>query len=104
MQHQLVLQFRRTSFEAPGLVDGLEAKLKETLGDTVEMDGHDIGTRDVSVFILTLDPASTFRKAKPVLEGLKLLDWTTAAHRVVGGAQFKVIWPLRVRRKFTLGR
>lgn len=102
MQHQLVLQFRRSALEGPDVIGTLEASLKSLLGATVEMDGHDVGARVVNLFILTPDPASSFRRAKPALENIQLLDWVTAAHRVVGGSQFKVIWPLRVRRRFAL--
>ncbi len=102
MQHQLVLQLRRSSVEDPALVGVLETRIGEILGASAEMDGHDIGARDINLFILTPDPASAFRRSKPVLEELQLLDKVTAAHRVVGGAQFKVIWPLRVRSKFKI--
>lgn len=102
MQHQLVLQLRRSSLEDQSLASVLETRVGETLGASAKMDGHDIGARHVNIFILTLDPASAFRRSKPVLEELQLLDKVTAAHRVVGGAQFKVIWPLRVRSKFKI--
>jgi hypothetical protein len=39
---------------------------------------------------------------KPVLQQRELLLRVTAAHRLVGGHQFTVLWPLRSRRKFTL--
>ena len=100
MQHQLVLQFRRSSTADHGYVAGLEAGLALTLGDSVEMDGHDVGPKTINMFILTPDPTSAFRRSKPVLEGLGLLDKVTAAHRVVGGSSFRVIWPLRVRGRF----
>lgn len=102
MQHQLVLQFRRSSIDTPDVIPALEAALASALGATVEMDGHDVGKRAINVFLLSADPASSFRRAKPTLESLQLLEKVTAAHRVVGGSQFKVVWPLRVRRKFTL--
>lgn len=102
MQHQLVLQLRRSSLDDPALAGVLETRVGETLGASVEMDGHDIGARHINIFILSADPASAFRRSKPVLEELQLLDKVTAAHRVVGGAQFKVIWPLRVRSKFKI--
>ena len=100
--HQLVLQFRQSSLADLRVIDVLETRLREILGSTAEMDGHDIGKRDVNVFLIASDPASTFRRSKPLLEELQVLDRVTAAHRVVGGAQFKVIWPLRVRSKFKL--
>ena len=102
MQQQLVLQFRRTAFESDDGIVALEGKLKQTLGDLVEMDGHDNRARTINIFILAADPGSAFRRVKPVLESAQLLDGVMAAHRVVGGSQFKVIWPLRVRRKFRI--
>lgn len=101
MQSQLVLKFRRPALDAAG-VASLEHQLRDTLGDSVEMDGHNEGVRDIDVFIVTPDPASTFRRCKPVLEQMQVLDRVVAAHRYVGGLQFKVIWPLRWGRKFSV--
>lgn len=101
MQSQLVLKFRRPALDATG-VAGLERQLRDTLGESVEMDGHNDGLRDIDVFIITEDPASTFRRCKPVLEQMQVLDRVVVAHRFVGGLQFKVIWPLRWDRKFSV--
>ena len=101
MQSQLVLKFRRPVLDSAGVAT-LEGHLRDTLGDSVEMDGHNDGVRDIDVFIITEDPASTFRRCKPVLEKMQVLDRVVAAHRFVGGLQFKVIWPLRWGRKFSV--
>lgn len=101
MQSQLVLKFRRPVLDSTGVAT-LEGHLRDTLGNTVELDGHNDGVRDIDVFILTEDPASTFRRCKPVLENMQVLDRVVAAHRFVGGLQFKVIWPLRWGRKFSV--
>ena len=101
MQSQLVLKFRRPALDNAG-VFALEASLAQTLADSAEMDGHNAGTSDIDVFIITSDPASTFRRCKPVLEPLQLLDRVVAAHRFVGGLRFKVIWPLKWGRKFSV--
>jgi hypothetical protein len=76
--------------------------LIEALGDRGESDGHDLGSGQVNFFLLTADPASAFRRAKPVLERLGLLSNVTAAHRLVAGHQFTIIWPLRPLRRFSL--
>ena len=102
MQYQLILRFRKTSFESPNEVHALEHALAESLGDAAQLDGHDTGPRDIDLFITTADPASTFRRSKPALERLQLLDRVTAAHRLEGGARFTVVWPLGYGRKFTL--
>lgn len=101
MQSQLVLKFRRPALDTASVAT-LEQHLRDTLGDSVEMDGHNEGVRDIDVFIISEDPASTFRRCKPVLEQMQLLDRVVAAHRFVGGLQFKVIWPLRWGRKFSV--
>lgn len=102
MQYQLVLRFRKALLESSDDVQALERALVEPLRDTAQLDGHDIGSRDINLFIMTADPASTFRRAKPALERLQLLDRVTAAYRLEGGVRFTVVWPLGYGRKFTL--
>jgi hypothetical protein len=102
MQYQLVFRFRKSSLERPDDIQSLERALADSLGDAVQLDGHDIGPRDVNLFLMTPDPTSAFRRSKPALEQLALLDKVTAAHRVEGGARFTVIWPLKYGRKFNL--
>jgi len=102
MQYQLVLRFRKSSFEDSTQLQALEHDLAQSLADSAQLDGHDTGTRDIDLFILTPDPASTFRRSKPALERLQLLDRVTAAHRLEGGSRFTVLWPLGYGRKFTL--
>jgi hypothetical protein len=102
MQYQLILRFRKTSFDSPSDVHALEQALAEPLAETAKLDGHDTGPRDVDLFIITSDPASTFRRSKPALERLELLNRVTVAHRLEGGSRFTVIWPLGYGRKFKL--
>jgi len=102
MQYQLVLGFRRRSLDNHDFVAVLEQELKQAFAGTAEVDGHDVGSRAINLFIITPDPASSFRRAKPVLERLQLLDKVAAAHRLLGGARFTVIWPLGSARKFSV--
>ncbi|KFN43056.1 hypothetical protein [Arenimonas oryziterrae] len=102
MQYQLVLRFRKASIESPDTMPALERALAEALGELARLDGHDTGARDIDLFMLTADPATAFRRSKPALEKLALLDRVTAAYRLEGGARFTVVWPLGYGRKFTL--
>lgn len=99
MEYQLVLRFRSGALPD---VAAFEREVTEILAGKARLDGHDVGSRGVDVFLLTEDPSSAFRRMKPVLERLELLMRATAAHRLVGGHHFTVIWPLRSQRKFTL--
>lgn len=102
MQYQLILRFRKISIEYPQEIQALELALTELLGDSAQLDGYDTGAREINLFIMTPEPASTFRRSKPVLERLSLLDKVTAAYRLEGGVRFTVIWPLKYARKFSL--
>ena len=102
MQYQLILRFRKQSIEHPREIQSLEQALAELLGNAATLDGYDTSARDVNLFIMTAEPASVFRRSKPVLEQLLLLDKVTAAYRLEGGSRFTVIWPLKYGRKFKL--
>jgi hypothetical protein len=102
MNYQLVMRFPKASASAETL-RALEIALGQDLAGTAQLDGHDTGARNVDLFIVTADPKSTFRRSKPALERLQLLDRVTAAHRLEGGSRFTVVWPLGYGRRFTLG-
>ncbi|HOZ03792.1 MAG TPA: hypothetical protein PLS60_00235 [Arenimonas sp.] len=102
MQYQLILRFRKVSIDHPTEIQSLERALTDLLGESATLDGYDTGAREINLFIMTPEPASTFRRSKPVLEQLSLLDKVTAAYRLEGGVRFTVIWPLKYSRKFNL--
>ena len=93
MNYQLVLQFRGDSLDDFDAMVALEEELMEELGDSADVDGHDVGSGETNIFIFTSDPAGTFDRAKPVLARKQRLQVVTAAYRPVDGEQFTVIWP-----------
>lgn len=102
MDHQLIIKFWRKSLADEAFLATIEAELKAALGDTVELEGYDVSAQEINLFMLTADPRHSFRRAKDVLERLGLIQGMSAAHRLVGGARFTSLWPLRAMRKFTL--
>ncbi|MDR3447605.1 MULTISPECIES: hypothetical protein [Dyella] len=102
MDYQLVIKFWRKSLADEAFLATMEGKLKETLGDTVELEGYDVSPKEINLFMLASDPRHTFRRAKDVLEELGVLNGMSAAFRVAGGTQFTSVWPLRSTRKFKL--
>jgi len=80
----------------------LEDDLTEQLGDSEDVDGHDIGSGETNIFIFTSDPTATFRRARPVLESRQQLQAVTAAYREVEGESYTVIWPEGAQREFTI--
>lgn len=102
MEYQLVIKFWRKSLEDEAFLATIESELKEAFGKTAELDGYDVSPKEINLFVLTPDPPHSFRRVKAVLERLEIERGVSAASRLVGGAQFKSLWPLRATRKFKL--
>jgi len=102
MDYQLVIKFWRKSLEDEAFLATIEAELKQALGDSAQLDGYDVSKNEINLFMVTADPKHSFRRAKDVLERLGLTKGVSSAYRLVGGARFTSVWPLRSTRKFTL--
>jgi hypothetical protein len=77
----------------------LENELIEVLGETADVDGHNVGSGETNIFIFTSDPAATFRRTKPVLEQRQQLPSVMAAYREVEGDRYIVVWPEAATRE-----
>ena len=102
MDYQLVIKFWRKSLEDESFLATIEEDLKKVLGETAALEGYDVSPKEINLFMLTADPRHSFRRAKDVLERVGIQQGFSAAFRLVGGARFTSIWPVRVTRKFTL--
>jgi hypothetical protein len=101
-QYQLVIKFWRASLEDETFLPAIQSELKSVLGDAAELDGYDVSDKEINLFVLTPDPRRSFRRIKTVLESRGIVQGVSAAFRLVGGARFTSIWPLRSTRKFKL--
>lgn len=102
MDYQLIIKFWRKSLANEDFLATIEAELKQALGDKVELEGYDVSRDEINLFMLTADPRQSFRKARDVLERMGIENGVSSAYRLVGGAKFTSLWPLRTMRKFKL--
>lgn len=102
MQYQLIIKFWRQSLADEEFLATIEAELKQALGNAVELEGYDISSKEINLFMMTAEPRDTFRRARSILEKRGVVNGVSAAYRLVGGARFISLWPLRSSRKFTL--
>jgi len=102
VDHQLVIKLWRKSLDDEVFLSTIESDLRTALGKTAEVDGYDVSPKEINLFFLTADPRHTFRRAKDVFEKAGVTHGMSAAYRLVGGARFTSIWPLRSTRKFSL--
>ena len=102
MNYQLVIKFWRKSLEDETFLSTIQDELKAVLGDAAELDGYDINAKEINLFVVTPDPKQSFRRINTVLERRGIAQGVSAASRLVGGAHFTSIWPIRPTRKFKL--
>jgi hypothetical protein len=94
MRYQLVLQWpSKSSADYEKLIE-TEDLLVNELPSGSEVDGHDAGSGEVNIFILTNDPLLSFQQVRSILE--KGTNWTTVrvAYREVGGSNYTILWPM----------
>ena len=102
MDYQLVVKFWRKSLDDENFLAAIQDELKEALGESAAWDGYDVSAKEINLFVITPDPKHSFRRLKTVIENRGTLRGVSAAYRLVGGARFSSLWPLRPTRKFTL--
>jgi hypothetical protein len=102
MDYQLVVKFWRKSLDDGNFLAKIQDELKEALGQSAALDGYDVNAKEINLFLITPDPKQSFRRLKTVLENRGILRGVSAAYRLVGGARFHSLWPLRATRKFRL--
>jgi hypothetical protein len=96
-EYQLVVQFDVADDDehAIGSVLDLEEEMIETMDPRLGLvDGHDVGSGEMNLFILTDDPNAAFAFVKPLLERVSLLSRSRVAYRDIDRDDFTVLWPL----------
>jgi hypothetical protein len=97
--HQLVLQFAANSLRDYDDLVALEEQLIAELRDS-NVDGHDMGSGEANIFIITSDAQQTFRQLLPVLQRTGRLSEVTAAYRDTDKERYHVLWPEDSQRQF----
>ena len=100
MIFQLVIQARGNALDDYDLLLAFEEKLSSAIGALGEVDGHDAGSGETNIFIMTDDPKATFAKAVPVLQNFDLIGLVRAAYRDTGGTAYTMLWPPGAQQEF----
>ena len=78
------------------------ADLQDGLGESANVDGHDMGAGQANIFIITPDPEAAFRRILPVLQSAGRSEHSTAAYRETTGGHYRVLWPKNFTGDFTV--
>jgi len=71
----------------------LEDLLIEKLPPHSEVDGHDFGSGEFNIFILTDQPSESFRAAEKTIAHHHPQQTLKAAYRELGQDSFVILWP-----------
>ena len=71
----------------------IENELRSLL-DSDEIDGHDLGSNEANIFVLTEDPLSVFNAYLPAITAAALLPVLSAGYRALDQDEFVRMWPV----------
>jgi len=93
MKYQLVLQMPASSIQDYDKMIELEEIIIEMLGGLGDVDGHDAGSGEMNIFILTDEPESAFERIKALFGMRDLMSDLKVAYREIGKNDFVIIYP-----------
>jgi hypothetical protein len=102
IEYQLVLQFPASSLGDYDALASLEAQVEEALGESGDVDGHDIGAGEANIFIITFDPEAAFDRVLRLLLRSGRSAGAKAAFRAIEGDRYHVLWPKNSTGEFTV--
>jgi hypothetical protein len=93
MKFQVVLQWPADSLCDFEEMVGLENLLIARLSRRSEVDGHNFGSGETNIFILTDDALQAFQEIENILSGHDLWPEATGAYRHIDGVGYRVLRP-----------
>jgi hypothetical protein len=93
MKYQLVLQLPASSVKDYDAMIELEETIIRSLGNLGKVDGHDAGSGEMNIFILTDHPKLAFERVKQVLGTKDFMPELKDAYREIGKDQFIILHP-----------
>jgi hypothetical protein len=75
----------------------IEDLLIDSLDDGSDVDGHDVGSDEMNIFVSTDDPQATFKRVEATLPTHPLCVDLKAAFRAKDQDYYSVLWPESLR-------
>jgi hypothetical protein len=94
MKYQLVLQLPGETMQDYDKMIELEKAVIAELGGLGKVDGHDMGSGEMNIFIDTDGPERAFKQLRGLLASRGALSRMTVAYRDFGSDDFTILHPL----------
>lgn len=99
MTAQLVLQFATAeSLDSYDKLIRFEDALIALLDGQAHVDGHDFGSGEMNIFILTQDPVATFALVQQTAVPTRPSQEMKAAYRPLDGEDYVCLWPPQLKQ------
>jgi hypothetical protein len=92
-KYQLVLQWPATYIKDYDAMIDIEDALSENLGQNSEVDGHDMGSGEMNIFIRTDNPVDAFNRVQATLGSRDFWVNARVAYREVENDKYTILWP-----------
>jgi hypothetical protein len=93
VKYQLVLQLPASSIRDYDALIELEDAIIKGLGHLGKVDGHDVGSGEMNIFILTDEPSFAFEHIKKILGTKDFMIDLKVAFRIIGKDDFTILHP-----------
>lgn len=93
MKFQLVLQFPAEGIKQFDELVAVEENLIQNLPPASEVDGHDFGSGEFNIFVLTDQPREAFDAARKLIKKSPFQNELRAAYRERGKDEYVILWP-----------
>lgn len=93
MKYQLVLQLPASSIKDYDEMVELEETIMGGLGNLGNVDGHDAGSGEMNIFILTDQPKRAFERINELLGTRDFMPDLKVAFRLIGEDEFTILHP-----------
>jgi hypothetical protein len=89
----LVLQWTGSTMADHAALIEFEKALESSLTGGSNVDGHDIGSDEMNIFVETDDAVRTFTEVEAAIRMSSLRTDMRAAYREIEGDDYTVVWP-----------
>src|SRR5579859_880907 len=93
MGYQLVLQWPTSFLRGYDLLIALEDAVIAGIGDLVTVDGHDMGSGEMNIFVFTYQPDRAFERIKSISKAARNLRKLRAGYRKLDGDEYTPNYP-----------
>lgn len=93
MEYLLVLQLPSSSTDDFDLLIALEDAITESIGDFATVDGHDMGSGEMNIFLFTQDPKLAFERIRVIPSVASYMSKMRVGYRAISENEYTPIYP-----------